>query len=185
MNKLKINIALLSSIIIFGMVFYPAFALNKKTTATSTPKVTTQKTVSDDYFTSLAKSTFISMFEKLIPKEKLEILLKFSDKLNYNPDKAGLQEIYLTSHTNGEDTFFSATKLSSNELSTKELKADTAEINSLTISRGFTSGDIQTNTFIIGTSQQPAGITIFDKTTKTPYCLFLDNGVFSSNSGAC
>lgn len=37
----------------------------------------------------------------------------------------------------------------------------------------------------IGTAENPTGVTIYDKTTKQPYCLIMDNGQLQSIPGEC
>ena len=40
-------------------------------------------------------------------------------------------------------------------------------------------------TLVVGSSQQPAGITLFDKSTGEPYCLEIDNGEPIATEGEC
>ena len=37
----------------------------------------------------------------------------------------------------------------------------------------------------IGSSDVPRGITLYDKTTKQPYCVTINNGALASTAGAC
>jgi hypothetical protein len=37
----------------------------------------------------------------------------------------------------------------------------------------------------VGSSTSPAGITLFDKTTKAPYCVMVNNGTVETTSGSC
>jgi hypothetical protein len=40
-------------------------------------------------------------------------------------------------------------------------------------------------TLEVGNTEQPSGITIYDKTTKEPYCMFIDNGEIIKTKGKC
>ncbi len=44
---------------------------------------------------------------------------------------------------------------------------------------------IQTQNLEIGTTENPSGFTIYDKTTKQPYCVGIDNGEFFKTPGKC
>ncbi|MEX2055273.1 MAG: hypothetical protein WD972_03760, partial [Candidatus Andersenbacteria bacterium] len=44
---------------------------------------------------------------------------------------------------------------------------------------------IVVETLTVGSPDKPSGITIFDKTTKQPYCLEIDNGEFVKTAGKC
>jgi hypothetical protein len=37
----------------------------------------------------------------------------------------------------------------------------------------------------VGSEVSPSGITMYDRTTKQPYCVFMDNGIWSSEQGKC
>ncbi|MFA4819229.1 MAG: hypothetical protein WC621_05300 [Patescibacteria group bacterium] len=41
------------------------------------------------------------------------------------------------------------------------------------------------DTFTVGSPEKPTGITIYDKTTKEPYCMFIDNGEIVKTKGKC
>jgi hypothetical protein len=41
------------------------------------------------------------------------------------------------------------------------------------------------DTLTVGSSTAPAGITLFDQTTKNPYCVAVNNGQVETTSGAC
>ncbi|MBI5734108.1 MAG: hypothetical protein HY973_04180 [Candidatus Kerfeldbacteria bacterium] len=44
---------------------------------------------------------------------------------------------------------------------------------------------LQTYNFKIGSADKPTGFTIYDKITKDPYCITLENGEFIKNKGEC
>lgn len=198
MNK-KLNILTVVLLITIGVIVNnnTTFALTKKVVSIPPTKATAQKIPNEDYISNLIKTTFTSMFAQTFPKEKFDSLLKFADRMKYDPEKSGLQEVYITAHSDGEDTYFGVTNLSSSELKTEELITNSAEINSLTIN-GDTSlsgalkvsgtSDLSNtviNSLTVGNSSQPIGITLYDKTTKQPICLYVDNLIIATSSGVC
>ncbi|MDP3710211.1 MAG: hypothetical protein Q8R29_00620, partial [bacterium] len=45
--------------------------------------------------------------------------------------------------------------------------------------------EVVTKRLEVGTTEQPTGITIYDKITKEPYCLSLENGTVVTSQGKC
>ncbi|MDE1924620.1 MAG: DUF5011 domain-containing protein, partial [Patescibacteria group bacterium] len=44
---------------------------------------------------------------------------------------------------------------------------------------------ITVNNLTVGSASQPAGITLYDQTTKAPYCISMNGGSLVQTSGAC
>lgn len=51
--------------------------------------------------------------------------------------------------------------------------------------REFIADRISTKTLEVGTSEEPSGITIYDRATKEPVCVFSENTVLKSEAGKC
>lgn len=49
----------------------------------------------------------------------------------------------------------------------------------------FVADRISTKTLEVGTSEEPSGITIYDRATKEPVCVFSENTVLKSEAGKC
>ena len=177
---------------------HPVFAITKQSTLkiqmatalkSKTPVTKSTPTVNytDDYISTLATNIFDKLLEQKLPSTALSALVKFSSQLSYNPNIVGLQPIYLPGGTDGSNTYFSATNLSSSSF-----VSDTASINTdMTIQgtqevQGTTTlAKTFVSTMEIGSPSQPTGITIYDRTTHFPVCIFSDNTVMEITAGAC
>ncbi len=51
--------------------------------------------------------------------------------------------------------------------------------------RGFVAENITTKTLEVGTSKNPSGITLYDRATGEPVCVFSENAVLKSEAGKC
>ncbi|MCE9585599.1 hypothetical protein K8Q94_03205 [Candidatus Nomurabacteria bacterium] len=149
-------------------------------------KIVPPKVYTDDSISNLATGVFNKLIEQTISKDKLSALLRFSNNLTYDPDKQGLQSIYIPAATDGSSTYFSASSLSASDFRT-----DTGTVNSLTINTdlsvsgtaGF--GTASMGQLTVGSTGQPSGITVYDHTTKLPMCIFSDSGTLQVSSGIC
>lgn len=144
----------------------------------------------DDHTTDLATAAFNKLIEQVLPKDKLKALLNFSNQLTYDPDKTGLQMIYIPAATDGSETFFSATNLSASSFNTDSATINSATINNdLSITGSLSASnanlaDTSVQKLTVGNAQL-SGITIYDRTTKLPVCIFSDNTTLQVASGAC
>ncbi|MCX6739083.1 MAG: hypothetical protein NT098_03455 [Candidatus Parcubacteria bacterium] len=201
-KNIFISATLLLIVVFSVMKTDTVFAVATKTAKPVTPTVTTKskpapakvalpaKPSADDHTTDLATATFNKLIDQVLPKDKLKALLNFSNQLTYDPDKTGLQMIYIPAATDGSGTYFSATNLSASSFNT-----DTAAINSATVNNDLSvTGSISAGNasfaetsvqkLTVGTAQL-SGITIYDRTTQLPVCIFSDNTTLQIASGAC
>ncbi len=96
---------------------------------------------------------------ELIPKDSLLNLISFSKRINYSPEKGGLQEIYLPAHSNGEESYFGATNISAKVLKSEEFEADSIDSGS--------------------------GVSVTDNFDNQKYCLTVYRGNVVANPGSC
>jgi hypothetical protein len=130
--------------------------------------------IAKDTLNQSIKNFIEKTINSLIPKDSLISLIDFSKKINYNFEKGGLQEVYIPSHFDGEETFFSVANLSSNEFKTNNLEASNLETETL-------------NTININTEgiSSPSGISVLDSFDNQKYCVTVYRGTVVVNQGSC
>ncbi len=170
--------------IIFSLQSNTVFALSTKLPIKKSP---TPITYTDSSIQSIITSIFNKLIEQILPKDKLSALLNFSNQLTYDPNKQGLQLIYHPTATDGSETYFSATNLSSSSFisDTATINSDLSVSGSAEIQGGVSLGPTRAGTLEVGSGDQPLGITIYDRTTKQPVCIFSDNTVLQISTGSC
>ena len=211
-NNLQLNYymrkeALVSLTILFTVIFsavkmQTALAITKaippvataKTKVIASAKATPPKVYTDDYISSLASNVFNKLIEQTLPKDKLANIIKVSNflKTDYDPAGPGLQPIYIPAATDGSATYFGATNLSASNIT-----SDTSTVNSLTVNTGVSIpgtievfgktslSDATIRQLEVGSNDQPVGITVYDRTTRSPVCIFSENTTMQISAGVC
>jgi len=160
------------------------FAISAKT---SVKKNFPTSTFIDNNIQNIITSTFNKLIEQILPKDKLAALLKFSSQLTYDPDKEGLQPIYLPLATDGSATYSTITNLSTTSFisDTATVNSDLSVAGSAELQGNVSLGATSAGSLQIGSTDHPTGITIYDRTTRQPVCVFSDNKVLQISAGAC
>jgi hypothetical protein len=184
MFKNNLNVLVLIATLVFLVKTSPVFAISPKLNIIKNSPITTY---TDNYIQNLITSSFNKLIGQILPKDKLSALLNFSNQLTYDSSKQDLQLIYIPSTTDGSSTYFNTTNITDNSLTTNTAVVNTDLFVSGTaeLQGNVSLGPTSAQNLTIGSAGQPMGITIYDKTTKQPVCVFSDNTVLQISPGTC
>ena len=173
------NIKFLSALLFMIVFLLKAEVVSATTTKTLVAKSITTATCTDNYIQNLATQTFNKLLAQILPKDKLSSLLNFSSHLTYDEDKGGTQSVYLPTLVFPDDgSYFSANSVTTSSLAV----SGTSNLNGdLSVTGNSTLGS--TNVSDLQVSGK--GITIYDRTSSQPMCIYSDNGILQISPGSC
>lgn len=169
------------------LLIFLGFILNiNKVLAISNKKVSSPVSVStkyaDSYIQNIVENSCNNIFNKIISKNKIDYLAKLSEQFSFNEDKKGMQIYYIPGAVSVDNgTFFSVKNLSSSDFMSDNatLKQD------LNVEGNSSLYSTKIQKLELGSSEQPIGITFYDKVTNQAVCISSEDLILKVVSGSC